>query len=262
MRRLFLLSACAMLCSCAATTLIQADGFVHPRLGYRVGFADAKAQVFVSPDWRVDNLREESGRWTAKEGAGYTIERILDWDEDGRPERDQVPQYDLKLTERKGNGVLFTRSIVLPASRKDLELEPMLRNYAEALSGTAGEAFASLRLDTVSVVTRQYASKVLATRERQIGGRRAMEATIELAALEQTRLDPDARTAKLSVTLVDAPMVATRFMGTGRDMPELRVVLMIVYWNDHAAFDARVADYERFLTSVSFAPDKRAHAQR
>jgi hypothetical protein len=116
------------------------SGYRQDAFGYEVAFRDKGAKLIAGPDWQIDNYRYDrsSSSWEEKTGANYVATREQDIDQDGtisNGEKVEEPIYDLKLANRKNNGVIWTKAHPFLPEDAEQDLEVILDNYADSLSG-------------------------------------------------------------------------------------------------------------------------------
>lgn len=256
MHRLALLAcvgALVGLTGCAPKTF-TATGFHHPELPVTARYSDASRRAFVSDDWHIDNyvVDDEGTPLRPKQGKEYIAVSHVDVDGDGVAENYEVPRFDLKLLNKKNAGVLWERAIVLQPDQGEQTLRVLMQDYADALSGTG--------FDTVDLIdgekkarARQFASKIIDARDRRVGTREAYDATIEVASVDQLKLDPESRDGKLRIVLVRTGYWQKKWL-YGKNFNYLPVVLMLGYWNRPDAFEASAKDFDTFVELFELGP--------
>jgi len=221
------------------------NGLQYPKQPIVVRYATPGSQIFVSPDWRVDNfLLSDTGEIRAeKENDEYTFSRKADYDGDGREEVYVAPTYILKLLHRKNAGVLWSQMVPLDLNEKERNLDVLVNDYVESLSG-AGFYAVSVPSGKVEVHARQYATKIVDKKPRKVGRFEGLEATIELANLDQLKLDPASRSAKIRVVFLRTDYVTRLYQTTTVDVP---LLLVLGLHAQPAYFDATAPDFDSFV---------------
>lgn len=172
----------------------------------------------------------------------------MDTDGDGEPETYDAPRYDLKLVHSKTNGVIWVREIPLDANHAEKALDVLVGNYAESMSGSGfyAEDLANDRIATAKT----FATRILDQKPMVVSGREAVDATIELANVEQLKLASDSRQGKVRVIFVKAG--CKRDLGLRTTSAIVPLLTMIGYYNDPAHFDALIPEFDAFVKSMTF----------
>lgn len=253
MIRLFLIAALAA-SACASSSLsgsLRSDGYHHKLLPIQVSSLNDQAQSFVAPDWRLDNFKiNERGAWEQKTGPGYSTPMTIDLRGDGElPDRStatDVPAFDVLLKHSRHGAQLWMRTELLPEPYRERTLESLVAAYAEQLSGTA---FVGVSVYPVSAgVSRGYAAKVVSAGPTKVGDRDAYEAVIEVANLDQLRLDPQHRSAIMHVVFVESGYNVYQVDDRGRARG--RAVIVLGYRATPASYEESHGDFARFRDAV------------
>ena len=230
------------------------DGFHHAEFPISVHYTNPTAKEFLGPDWRIDNYYIDGyGLIGApKSTSEYAGREAVDFHGDGRLTRLPVYFFDLKLDNRKTSAVIWLQSVRLGKNDTDRNLRNMVEDYAEALSGSG--FYAALH-DGLVVKAKTYAAKIVDGKERTLGGFPAYDARLEVANLDQIRLDPSARSLIVRVVLVRTDYVHN--WGSMDEGPlESRALVRVGYRASPSDFEAGLPDFERFLTLLEFGPAK------
>jgi hypothetical protein len=245
-------SVFALLFAACATTpgSFRPDGFHHEHVPYEVRYADAGKRSFVSADWQIDNYVNKSGTLEPKMGEGYKTRRVIElFDEEAKPV--EVYAYDLRLTHRRDNGTIWMRAEFLPPRHAQRDLDSLIKNYVENLSGTG--IFASYLVPT-TLQTRTHAAAIVETRDLEISGFPAREAIIDIANVDRLKLDPTSRSARLRLVLIDTPYTIVRHDPRAGTTQRARCIVVAAYSNDPDRFEAENPDFDRFLTAIHLPP--------
>jgi hypothetical protein len=237
----------APLMGCAgATGSFTPEGFHHAEFPVTVRYANPAAKEFLGPDWRVDNFTTEyDGTVEPKKTREYRGEESVDRRGDGNFVDSQTYYFDLKLDNRKTSAVIWMQSIHLGPNEADQNLKNLVEEYADALSGSG--FYAALRWGHgLGVKAKTYAAKIVDGKETTLGGVNAYDAKLELANVDQIRIDPNARAAIIRVVLV-----GTQYMHPWDDYGgKARTILRVGYRASPSDFDAGLPDFERFLKLI------------
>jgi hypothetical protein len=253
-------------------------GYRQEYFGYEVAFRDAKTKAIAGADWQLENYRADStaSDLVEKTGPAYVAIREQDVDQDGtisESEKIEEPTYDLRLTNRKNNGVIWLKAHPFLPEDADQDLEVILANYADSLSGgglyAQGNLFGVER-DKVRNFTSVLASKQIAP----VGSHDALVGTIEIAEVDRLKQDPGQRSGIVKVALVKIRCLT---VGNCRRLSYRRArerelrrwpvvdcrgtpchartgLLVVGYYNTPEYFAAGVPDFEELLKRISF-PD-------
>jgi hypothetical protein len=239
----------------------SADGFHSAQFPYAVHYTSPATKEFLGPDWRIDNyyIADDGSIGDPKTTDAYRGREAVDLLGDGKLTKWTTNYFDLKLDNRKTSGVIWVQTVQL--GRKDAErnLRNLVEDYAEALSGSG---FFAVVNDGRVIKAKTYAAKIVDGKDRTLGGLPAYDAHLELANLDQVRLDPSARAAIIRVVLVKTDYVSkwgedAMPLNPDHVAPESRVLIRIGYRASPSDFEAGLPDFERFLTLLQFDPAKR-----
>jgi hypothetical protein len=256
-------------------------GYRQSAFGYQVAFRDANAKSLAGPDWQIDSHRRDSisGAWEQKLGADYVAEREEDLNQDGSidaDERSEEAIHDLKLLNKKNNGVIWAKAHPLLPENAETELEVVLDNYVDALTGNGRYAQSNL-FGVGRVKTRNYTTFLVDKKIERIGSGDALSGTIEIAEVDRLKSDPAHRSGIIKVLLVKFrcftidncrryhpryqrregmrelnrwPLVDCR----GKQCRARVGLLVLGYYNTPAYYAAGLPEVDDFFTRVSF-PD-------
>jgi hypothetical protein len=232
------------------------DGFHHADFPIAVHFTKPEAKEFLGPDWRIDNFYVDDFGFigSPKSSSEYVGREAVDFRGDGHVTRLPVYFFDLKLDHRKSSAVIWMQSVRLGRNDTERNLRTLVEDYAEALSGSG---FYATVHDGLVVKAKSYAAKIVAGTDTTLGGLPAYDAKLEVANLDQIRLDPNARATIVRVVLVRTNYV--RNWGGPQEGPlDARTLVRLGYRANPSDFDANMPDFEKFLTLVEFGPPTQA----
>jgi hypothetical protein len=226
------------------------SGYVHSSGLLSVKYRDPSAFRFVSSDWQIDNhVTDEQGRPTyPKEGDDWKVVFDHDISGDGSRERFSWPRFELKLSHRANDAAIWIRTIPLAKSDETMELRVFAERYVDALSGT-GFYGVDRFIGATKVTSIQFAAKFLDRRARTLGGQEAFEATIEVANIDQLKLDPTSRHSKIRIVVARTDR-KEMYAGGGKYVTA-KLLVVAGYRSRPADFDAGLKDFETFLGSVA-----------
>lgn len=228
---------------CQSSGAFDATAFHSRTYPYTIRYADPEERALLSSDWIVENYyADATGKpTTSKRGRPYRRSRDIELS-DGRTVSREFDVYDVLLVHRASDAVIWMRSVPMSPRQAGLNLRVMATEYAAGLSGSG---FYPTDLGRPGVESQTYASHVLSGRPVMVAGLEAFEATVEVANVDQLKLDPSSRAAMVRVVFVRTPFKSEG----GLDEP-LPVMWMIGYANNPADFDAQAPDFTRFLGLV------------
>lgn len=122
-------------CAPAASGTLGPDYFKHNESGYELIYLGDGPADALGPGWQLDNYRLAPARGGAqayfvREDEGYGFDRRYDFDGDGLTDHSvRRATYDLRFTQQAGQGVLWTRSLILADSLKDKSLATLAQRY-------------------------------------------------------------------------------------------------------------------------------------
>ncbi len=176
MQRLFAVTFLTLLAAsgCATTQATwSSTGFEQKDYGWSVSYKDPKAKRLLGPEWQLDNWAADpySGELKPKDHGEYVAVREEDENRDGvidSSERQNVFLFDLKLTSARDNGVIWVQTFPMHPLDVHRDVEVLLSNYADSLSGTGLYAQATL-YGTVQPKTRHFTAIVAERRFTKLG---------------------------------------------------------------------------------------------
>ncbi|MGO9837610.1 MAG: hypothetical protein ACLP1X_25760 [Polyangiaceae bacterium] len=245
----------------AATAYVQSD------YGYKVAYSDPGGKSFASGDWTLDNyFVDEMGDLKAKKGNNYEAKREFDEDGDGQISSSETSQeniYDLRLLNRRDNGVIWVKAHPLLPDDAHRDLEVTLNDYADGLSGAGLYAQSNL-FSVERVHERHFTTFVTAKNQVTVGDVPGLAGTVELAEVEKLRLDPSFRSAKIRIVLVKFYFYDCGSQFGRHPWPTVthdgsscfkRPGLLVVgYYNTVDRFDEDLPEFEHMVQRISFSP--------
>jgi hypothetical protein len=232
----------ASLLGCQSSGVFDRAAFRSAKYPYTIRYADPEERALLSSDWVVENYyADAAGKpTTSKSGRDYRKDREIEL-ASGRTTTRTFDVYDVLLVHRASDAVIWLRSIPLSPRQASLDLRVAAEQYAEGLSGSG---FYATDLGHRRVESQTYASHMLSGRPVTVAGLDAYEATLEVANVDQLKLDPASRAAMIRVVFVRTPFTAESH---GVDSEKLPVMWMVGYANNPTDFEAQSPDFVRFL---------------
>jgi hypothetical protein len=229
---------------------VSPDGYVSGRyaLGVRKGH-DAPAAAGLMPEgWKLDNFNGDE----PKGGTAYQTTIRIDANGDGDFElEEQAPAFELRFEHLHHAGVVWLRTVPVSTDLAEKDLRVLTEGYVEALAGGQYES-TDLGQGTATTVEKRFASSLLSAEPCHLARQECEAATIDLANVDQLKLDPKYRSNKLMVVITRTPFVYTPRMRR-RHYP---VYLVAGYSNQPGQFDAGLPDFMGFLQHIDITGNR------
>jgi hypothetical protein len=231
-------------CGTQLPGVVSADGYASGRypLAVRKGYDAPAAAGLMSEGWKLDNFNDDE----PKGGEAYRTTIRIDANGDGDFEQqEEGPAFELRFVHLRHAGVVWLRTVPVSADLAKKDLRVLTDGYVEAL---AGGQYESTELDRSSVTTveKRFASTLLSAEPCQLATQECEAATIELANVDQLKLDPKYRSNKLMVVITRTPFVYWPRMRRSHHP----VYLVAGYSNQPGQFEAGLPDFLGFLQHI------------
>jgi len=233
------------LLACGGNDAISPEGYTHEEYAYRV---QATPDGKLMPDsWKLDNFREDESK--AKTEGIYVTTYDLDVDGDGDVEEtDEAPTYDLRFKHLEDAGVVFLRTVPVSQNRRTTKLRVLMTQFIEQVAG-AGYEVVKLNQAASILVEKRYAAAVVEEGPAKLGGREAYFATIDVANLDQLRVDPNAVRERVQLVILHTgfeydPVGNPR----GHNFP---VIMLAGYANQREDFARGLPEFHDFLARIT-----------
>jgi hypothetical protein len=246
--------------------VIGPAGFENAVYEYRVSYRDPAQKMFLGPDWQLDNyyFNTATNSYKAKTGPDYVAEREFDLDGDGTislSEKSSEPIYDLRFVNTKDDGVIWIKAHPVAIVDRQRDLEVVLNNYADGLSGTGLYAQGNL-FSVEHAKSRAFTTFVTMKEPITLGGLPGLAGEIEIAEVEKLRLDPKYRSEKVKVAFVRFVFHESMYhtetwpvvQYKGAQVYERPALLIAGYFNRIANFDSHVKEFDETLKQLSLGP--------
>lgn len=196
----------------------------------------------MSDQWKLDNYYEGTFGYKPKSVGNYVVTYKLDRDGDGDFEHSaEELTYDLRFKHLVHDGVIFLRTIPLSQDLKHKKLAVLMDGMVEEMAGAGYEVVQSNEQTSV-LVEKRYAAAVVEEGEAQLGGLPAHAAILDVANLDQIKVDPNARSGRVQLVLVHTP-----FEYGSHAFP---VLLVAGYANQPEDFLAGLPEFHDLLSRV------------
>ncbi len=250
------LLACAVGLSGACSSIdsqFQTVGFRDRTFGFRVAYVDAAARALMGPDWMLDNFvfNDDGTPQAEKTAERYLTTLSFDVDGDGEMDTDrELRLYELRFVHRRDGGVLWMRTIPVADRFAQTELRLLGHDYVEEVAGGDYYAVRFAGRDLVEDV--RFATAIVEEGELTVDGHPAYRVTFDVANVDQIRLDPDSRTARVRLVLIRPPYRSR--VSVARDTHDYATLVAVGYSNAPEYFDAHTAELDDFLSRLVLVP--------
>lgn len=245
-----LISTLALVASLAGCVKKQgsfdAQGYTHPEYEYRVLAGDPTSGKLMSEDWRLDNYFGPNNK--AKRTPRYLTQYELDTDGDDKADKvDEALLYDLRFEHRRNAGLIWLRTFPVSDSLRDMDLRVMMREYVDALA-SSGYAEVSLQPLRILISNERLTTRVVRSAPGKLGPAESFEAIVEVADVEQMRLDPAARRKLAKLVLVRTDF---EYGGKRKSATRFPVYMIAGYVNFPEDFERGLSDFDGLLDRVA-----------
>ena len=245
----------------------NAQGFQEKTYGWKASYPTGQTHL-LGADWQLDNWHDESGNLVAKDGPKYIANLEEDENRDGKidpSETHKIHIFDLKYVNGRDNGVIWVQTRAMHPLDAARDLDVMLGNYADSLTGTGLYENGSV-FGVSTIKARSFTTFVADRKEVRLGPHRALRAVIELAQTEHLRADPASRAAKIGVVLTKFYYLEPLEAGQGIPVADIKLlvneggrtwrrrtaVLLVGYYNDAEHFDRELPDFDAFVSRLAW----------
>jgi hypothetical protein len=208
--------------------------------------------------WQLENLHQQTvigrkdKRWAQKRGP-YQILLHLDGDEDGKSElRRQVATYVLRFSDTRSQGVVSLRLVPVSGMLERRTLSSLVQAYAEEVTGS-GVDFVWTGNSASTSRDAKFASTIVQQGAARVAGQEAFEAALDVADLDQLRVDPAHRFRRMHVVLARTPFRYDVSRGVPRDPSQARslpVMLLATHANAPEAYAGTAAEFADLLNRI------------
>lgn len=245
-----LLGLSALGCRPPAPGSFSPAGYEHTVYHYRVK-AGADGKLLPSA-WKIDNYytSKKSGL-EPKEASGYVTTYDLDADGDGKYETSAKEfVYDLRYEHLEHDGVIFLRTFPISGDLQRKKLDVLMDRYIEQIAG-AGYEVVSPESSSELLVEKRYAAAVVERTTGWLAGLDASVVTLDIANLDQIKVDPNARKQRVQLVLLHTNFSYKR--NERRETSTFPVIMLVGYANQPNDFAAGLADFQGLLGRIEIA---------
>jgi hypothetical protein len=236
-------------CAPAPRGAIGAEGFRHNDYAYRV--VAQKDGGFLPESWKIDNYYGETGALKPKDGKDWIIEYSLDENGDGEEDlKVEELIYDLRFEHLVHDGVIFLRTIPISTDLQQKKLSVLMERYIEGIAG-AGYEVVSLNSQSHLLVEKRYAAAIVGKGPTKLAGRDAYVVLLEVANIDQLKIDPNARKERVELVLLHTDFEYKKESVNENVKPtKFPVIMFAGYANQPAEFDAGQKEFHEFLGRI------------
>ena len=225
-------------------------GFQNESHGYKVVALpgrDANRAELMPSDWQLDNFyRDETDELKPKTAPEYETKLLFDLDGDGKVDKtDEAFVHDLRWIHARHHGVIWVRSVPVSTELRNVDLDVLLADYVNEISGAGYEA---VRFGGKGgVEEHRYVARLMRKTAGRLAGQEAIDSEIEVANSEQIKLDPTSRWQHARLVLARGPVPHMEHSVDGTDHP-FPVVLVLGYENSPDHFAEGQPDFDNLLS--------------
>ena len=251
MNKLILLLVSLMTSSCVISNMkVEENHLLNKQIGTKIKTSTPGNFEFISKDWRIVNFKQGAkGSWKAKTRDDYTITHKFDLDDNGYNDITiEKDRFDLLLQNKKYDSHISLLSIPLSTEEKAIDLRVFARRIQENLAYTT---FRSLNLRPDTKLVRSYATKRLNLQSRTFQGQPAVEMVLEIANVNQLKLDPKHRLEQIRFLIVKSPNDWRIKAEKKRPQTNLPVILVAAHQVNPEFVEETKKDFSDFINLIS-----------
>lgn len=234
---------------CAATSGFTNGQYANPLYGYEYDHARGPLS---RGEWKLDNYQLDAEGNPSAPKRGETSQVVVDADGDGDFESTgKHPDPDLRYVNLDDDGVIAIRTIPVSADLSQKNLKILLDRWVNSLSGEGSMSVYDQRSKTSLTHTKTYSTRIIAEGSGKLSGYDAHYARVEIANVEQLKLNPSHRDAIILVVLSRSD-----YAWKPNSDVLLPVYVLATYKNHPDFFEADVASFEAFLKGIKLTTPK------
>lgn len=199
-------------------------------------------------EWKLDNYQVGADGKPTSPKKGEDARVVVDADGDGDYESTgRHPDPDVRYVHLKDDGTISMRTIPVSADLSQKDLKLLLERWVDSLSGEGGISVydQSGRARLTLTRTKTYSTRVIADGAGTLSGYEAHFGLVEIANVDQLKLDPNHREA-----LIEVVLARTDYSWRSSDGALFPVYAFATYRNHPQFFEQHVASFEAFLKDV------------
>lgn len=190
--------------SCVTQSMIKIsdEGLVNSEAGIIIRY-ETNTEHFSGKRWIVKNLTvsRDDPKLHGNLSGRYSVNLWFDLDSDGQSDLNFTKdRYDLLLENQQYNSKISIQSIPHGPGANNLDLDVLALEMLEGLAYSRAHAYNFSK--NTSVIGRTYATKMISKKKFNFQGRPAIRMTIEIANVDQLKLNSKHRLEKLEIVIV------------------------------------------------------------
>ena len=139
---------------------------------------------------------------------------------------------------------------------REKKLSVLMDRYVEHIAG-AGYEIVSLNAQSHLLVEKRYAAAIVAKGTTKLAGREAYVAVLEVANIDQIKIDPNARRERVEVVLLHTDFTyEKRSLNESAKPASFPVVMFAGYANMPDEFEAGLGEFHDFLGRIEIAGER------
>jgi hypothetical protein len=214
------------------------EGYHQTLYGYEVR---SESGSVLGSDWLLDS-HQDDGR--EKSEGIYKTSYEIDWQDTGRYSPEEQLTYDLRFRHRATNAVVWLTTFPVSTTLAETKLNVQMHDLVDRMAGGRFE-IAELKPESV-VREARFATKIVAEGPATLAGKEAKVATIDIANLDQLKLDVNHRQERVRIVLARTPF-KHHVAAHKRELP---VYMIAGYASEPAEFDAQAPALETLLGRI------------
>ncbi len=239
---------CLCVFGCVTGQVADLSDTVYRHRRYPISIALDDASLL--PGWRVRNWYRSGGEMRQRLDGHHMVSIALDLNDDGETDkRVQRARYHVLLEHSESGGRIWLRTFPLSGRYRGRNLGVVLREYAADLSGGTYE-LAGLR-GALVLRERRTAATIVADNPASVMGSPAHAATIDIADVDQLRLNSEHRLARARVVMAN-PRYVVAYQSDWGQRVRFPMVATIGYVNTPEFFERGLPAFESFVRRVRF----------
>lgn len=235
--------------ACVSTASFNDQGFEHKRIGYSLAYSNPADKSWLNESWKI-----EKNHLGEVDESDYGSRRLEATDAKGKKQTMLVRNADLIFKHKKTNGVISVQSFPLNEFMAEKKLDIVAKDFAEQMSGEYFIAFSGAGYSVGK--GRNLVTNLVSSQAGKLGAAETMEGVVEVANVEQLKLNPKHRLMRYKFFLArltpENGWVDIEVMKEPKNNIEYRYPAMIVilYSMDDAYFNDYVADFDGLVKQL------------
>ncbi len=244
---LFLMFVALSLMACGSTGAAEfrTNEFVSHEWPLTVGYHEDGSQNVLDREWRLENFSAgKRGELARRTTTGQKSDYYLTSLDDEKPVKATLFAHELEFRNERTDAEIWLRVVPLPQALKKTELRVLVERIQDGATGS-GTITMAFGADATVSIEKRYAANALEVTDVTLDGWDGIDATFEIADLDQLALEQGARRLKARLVLV-RPTELSLYEG-GKLFP---VLVQIGYSGRPRFFDESMDAFEGLVRRV------------